>query len=392
MNINSDNVVIKNKIIVNFLNIIKDDINLLNAFENTVVSICSLMDNSCNKNVDLLSSVITENITENVNNILEVSSLKIIDNIRLLLNNNGNDEKLINQLNNNLPNIIKGSITNELLNVNSISVKIDNLDRNIQNFHNIKYQTEDISEKVDKLIIHSIREKEDIKLKGERAECDIYDLCVQRFRQRDGYNVSRVNNENMACDILISRVNKPNIRLEIKNYGIDNRRKVDYREVEKFRRDLEFKNDHGIMISLYSDICGINNGDIELMTNNKLAIYLSKNNLNIDEIEDKVCMIYKLDNIIPTDSSILSLESIDNINYYLKEFSKKIDDIKNNLTNSIKLLNDVELDKIKFIINGRLDDNQKSLICMHCNKSFASISNRQKHEKNCNIKKEKDYN
>jgi hypothetical protein len=379
MEIYEDSVVIKNSIILNYLNSIKENSDLTNRFEDLIETLCKLI-SVPNNNNDILLKLSENIIDKTVENVTKEIFNKLNE------NSNINNDIIISNINkniiNNMPIYIKGIISTELININTINTKIENIERNIFYVNDIKNQNDNISKGVDKIICQMIKETTDIKTKGEIGENTIYNLLCQVLRARDGYEIIKVNGISMSCDILIKRIGYPNIRLEIKSYGKDNGRKVDNCEVLKFKRDLEHNNDHGIMISLYSNIIGVNNHDIEIINNNKIAVYLANNEYDTNIIEDNIHLIYKLDSLLPKDNIQLSMEKIKIIKTCLKDFNTKITDIKNNLHSSIRLLNDIRLDSIQSILEGKLE-NETSLICSICNKTFASVDNRKKHENKC---------
>lgn len=376
--IQNDYIIIKNEFI--FKKIIDNDISI-QKIENILVNIFEMETNK------IESSNIIEGISNEITkNIKEVYAKNISDNVLNEIKNIMNESinKDINSVINNIPIIMKGIFTNDISNTEILKNKIDIISNNITNLYDIKNQNDNMNNNIKDIMSYVIKQKYNINTKGESAENEIYDLLCNSLRYRDGFSIERTNTISQSCDILIKKNKYPNIRLEVKAYGKDNGRKVPVCEVNKFKRDLEVNNDHGIMISLYSDIYGLKSHDIEILNNNKIALYLS-NTDSIDIILDSIYLIYKLNTLMPDvndQKSILSIEKITEIKDYINNYIKKIQDIKTGLNNVIKLVGDLDLVKIKSIIEGDIDI-KESVKCIFCNKTFANPTNRKIHEEKC---------
>lgn len=129
-------------------------------------------------------------------------------------------------------------------------------------------------------------------------------------------------------------------------------------------------NNHGIFVSLYSGICGKGNFEIELLPNNKFAVYLANNNYDGDTITEVLRLIYKLDRFTSgpdSDNITISTDSMMRIKAYLTDFNRKIDDLKTSLKNSIRILNEITLDLVEKALTGHVsDDTQTYTISYAC--------------------------
>jgi hypothetical protein len=105
--------------------------------------------------------------------------------------------------------------------------------------------------------------------------------------------VSKVNGKSHSCDILVQRDDFPDISIESKAHGQNTGEKVRTREIEKFERDLLELDNHGIFVSIYSEIVGKGSLEIKQLPNAKFAIYLSKNMFDVDTIL-KTCCTYSI--------------------------------------------------------------------------------------------------
>ena len=319
--------------------------------------------------------------------------------------NENNKRDILNQLN-NIPTISK-TILNDILKdveTNTLNVKlvVNNLHtemrENNNSILNIRAINEELKNKLDNLTNKTIKDNNSNKIKGSYGENEIYNLLSDKLMSRDGYIIEQVNGLSHSCDILIKCKNKPDIRIESKAHGLNNGEKVRQKEVEKFERDLIHTNNHGIFVSLYSNIVGKNSIDLIQLSNGKFAIYLSNNNYNIDNIIDSMNIIYKIDSIIQNSSNndkfIINLETMMKLKSLINDNNTKINSVKLHLRDSINILNDLTLDMIdKLIINNELkienkeinnkEMNNEILLCDWCNKKCKSSSGLKNHKATC---------
>jgi hypothetical protein len=343
------------------------------------------------KNMELK---INELVSNNINKLNETNTL-----------NENNKKDILNQLN-NIPSLSK-TILNDILKdieMNTLNVKlvVNNLHlemrENNNSILNIKTINEELRNKLDNLTNKTIKDNNSNKIKGSNGENDIYNLLSEKLMTRDGYITEQVNGLSHSCDILIKCKNKPDIRIESKAHGINNGEKVRQKEVEKFERDLIHTNNHGIFVSLYSNIVGKNSIDLIQLSNGKFAIYLSNNNYNIENIIDSMNIIYKIDSIIQNSSNndkfIISLETMMKLKSLINDNNTKLNSVKLHLRDSINILNDLTLDMIdKLIINNELKIENKEinnkeidkeiLLCNWCNKKCKSMSGLKNHKAIC---------
>ena len=219
------------------------------------------------------------------------------------------------------------------------------------------------------------------KQKGTHGEACLFDLLSQSLPARDGYTVEWISNLSYSCDILVKKTNHPSIRIESKAVGEGTNAKVSYKDVEKFERDLLLVNNHGILVSLHSAIVGIQNFEIRLLSNNKFAIYLAYNNFNIESIIEMILLIYRLDKIVDVNDSIsVSQDTLKRLQSLIKDFSAKINAVKQHMKESIGLLNDIHFDLIDKLFASQGSIEQSSLTCQKCNKSYKTKYGLDKHK------------
>lgn len=102
--------------------------------------------------------------------------------------------------------------------------------------------------------LSNIHMKSSTKSKGTEGELRVFDMLSERLLSRDGYIVEHVAGKSHACDIIIKHTSHPDVRIECKSHGEHTGMKIKACEVSKFKRDLQYTNDHGIFLSFHSGI------------------------------------------------------------------------------------------------------------------------------------------
>jgi uncharacterized coiled-coil DUF342 family protein len=261
--------------------------------------------------------------------------------------------------------------------------------------HAMKSVTEQVSQMSGKVETFSSA-RNTTRFKGEEGERGLHDVIENSLPPRDGYTILDTKSIPHSCDMVIKRIGFPDVRIESKAHGRDNGESVRTQEVKRFESDLEHLNTHGIFISLYSGICGKGTIEFELLpTTRKFAFYLSRNEFDGGMIAEIVRLIYKLDTFVTSedDSNTMKIthESIVNIKSHLNDFNRKIDDLKTNAKNSLRILNEITLVTIeKLLTNSNVtqsstcEPKQKvPLMCDKCNQVFKNKSGLNMHTKSC---------
>jgi hypothetical protein len=389
--------ILNQRILENIINLPKE-LNNKDEMKETLIEINKRWDDSIInifRDVKNMEIKINELVTNNINKLNESNIM-----------NENNKREILNQLN-NIPTISK-TILNDILKdveTNTLNVKlvVNNLHtemrENNNSILNIRAINEELKNKIDNLTNKTIKDNNSNKIKGSYGENEIYNLLSDKLMSRDGYIIEQVNGISHNCDILIKCKNKPDIRIESKAHGQNNGEKVRQKEIDKFERDLIHTNNHGIFVSLYSNIVGKNSIDLIQLSNGKFAIYLSNNNYNIDNIIDSMNIIYKIDSIIQNslnnEKFIINIETMMKLKSIINENNTKINSVKLHLRDSINILNDLTLDMIdKLIINNELkvenkeinnkEINKETLVCNWCNKKCKSNSGLKNHKATCN--------
>jgi Fe-S cluster assembly iron-binding protein IscA len=257
-----------------------------------------------------------------------------------------------------------------------------NNDSLVHTLNTIKHSQDQMSNKLETIVTA----RNTTRYKGEEGEQGLIQILETKLRVREGYTITEVKSIPHSCDILVKRDGYPDIRIESKAHN-DN---VRVAEVKKFESDLLTLNNHGIFVSLYSGICGKNALEIELLPNNKFAIYLSNNNYDGDIITEIIRLIYTLDRFTtgPESENItISTDAMMRIKAYLTDFNRKIDELRTSLKNSIRILNEITLDLIEKTLTGHIiiEEPQTSVnfTCDTCSQTCTSKAGLTLHKKKC---------
>ena len=213
------------------------------------------------------------------------------------------------------------------------------------------------------------------RFKGEEGEKGLHEVLENNLSSRDGYTIIDTKSIPHSCDMVVKRIGYPDIRIESKAHGRDTGENVRTQEVKRFESDLTHLNSHGIFVSLYSGICGKGAIEFEMLpTTKKFAFYLSRNEFDGNIISEIIRLIYKLDTFVSDkdedDMLTITHESIIKIKTHLNDFNRKIDDLKTNAKNSLRILNEITLDVIEKLFTSSIpmheQDNDEKFECNKC--------------------------
>jgi len=298
----------------------------------------------------------------------------MIREIKQLENSVDSSMKLSTESAHNSPLIIKGVLGDLIHNLeqqtSNISYVVSSIQKDINsnstNVAILKSSHDELKNKIDlldkQLLAKQTKESNSNSYKGAVAEETLYNLLCDQLMTRNGFTVTKVNGMAHSCDILVQRDGCPDIRIESKAHGQNTGEKVRTFQVDKFERDLLELDNHGIFVSVFSEISGRGNIEITQLPNAKFAIYLGKNMYDCGIINDMIYLLYKLDSIITTSKAnsnvTLSPESILKIQNIVKSISVKINTVKSSLKDSISVLNSITLEQIEDILKDQFHDLQ----------------------------------
>ena len=233
-----------------------------------------------------------------------------------------------------------------------------------------------LEEKVEKISILRSSTK-----KGQDGEKDIFEMLSERLPSRNGYSIKSVRGIKGYCDIEIACKGYNNIYVDVKNYESGGKIKTD--EIEKFIRDLIGLNSSGIMCSLWSGIVSKNQFQCEQLPNGKFAFYLSNVANDSDIILEVVYLIHQLERMTSTDEGNVQIhpDTLQSIRDIVLQNMQKISCIKTQMTSSLKLLSELNINTINQLImnpNSVSNNTEREIVsesdkkCPTCLKEFST--------------------
>jgi hypothetical protein len=257
---------------------------------------------------------------------------------------------------------------------------------------------DDLTARLDALQAQTLRQSTCNKAKGQVSEARLYELLSDQLTARDDFTIDLVTGQAHNCDLNIRRLGHTDVRLEAKSHGETTGEKVRQKEVARFRSDLLGMNAHGIFVSLHSGIVGKRLIDIEQLSNGKFAVYLSKNNYDIELIYDVLMLIYRIEKMCESSNSDakdtirISQEGVRKMQLHVKDFGHKISVLKTHLKESLSLLNDIAMEQIEQIVLGSAQTKGPTTppesigecstnVCGVCDRSFKSRAGLATHAK-----------
>ena len=229
--------------------------------------------------------------------------------------------------------------------------------------------------------------------KGQVSETELYCVLQQVFPTDE---IIRTAKESASGDYIVQRKDptKPAILFENKNY-ITN---VDTMEVDKFKRDLQAKRMHGIMISQKSNITYKSDYEIEVI-DGLIHMYLPNLNYQQDKVKVAVDVIDNMSRVLSfveekrvAGVHVFTEEQIEKISEDYNQFIKKkmeiLEIMKSNNKSMTEALDNLHMDSVRLTLTemGLHQDNE-SLRCKNCTfvgKNKGSLS---AHVRNCKVKK-----
>ena len=201
------------------------------------------------------------------------------------------------------------------------------------------------------------------KAKGQEGETRLYELLSDKLTMRDGYDVEVVSGTSHACDISIKRLGYPEIRVENKAHGLGTAEKVRAKEVARFCNDLLGLNCSGLFLSQHAGIVGKGECEVELLSNNRVAVFISNCNYNMDLVHDMLQVVYRLEKIISKHTEAsggdgnayirVTPEAMQRVGVYMKDFTNKVGTAKTHLRETLSLLSELTFDAMERVLMGQ---------------------------------------
>ena len=376
------------------------DEDFMNACETMLKNVCMLYENQKNQNYKRDDEILSQRLNIFKQELLDSMSKQKMDTSELL--------RTIKSLNEHQTL----TISSRLEQLPQINLKMCDLKTNLETIKDkidISKVVESTIGKTNESLVYAMKSVSDqvssmtnkvdtfstlrntTRFKGEEGEKGLHEVLENNLSLRDGYTITDTKSIPHSCDMVVQRTGYPDIRIESKAHGRDTGENVRTQEVKRFESDLTHLNSHGIFVSLYSGICGKGAIEFEMLpSTKKFAFYLSRNEFDGNIISEIIRLIYKLDTFVSDkdEDEMLSIthESILKIKSHLTDFNKKIDDLKTNAKNSLRILNEITLDVIEKLFTSSIpvqEESNNNFMCSKCNKICKNKSGLTLHINKC---------
>lgn len=339
---------------------------------------------------------------KDIEGVMKVAMTKVSESKDLTLS----QQKAVTQAISNVPLMTKGVLCEMLKSLEDKNTTImmaltdtkaemkrlqESMRENLETMGQLKTHTQTLTYKVDevdkRIMTKYVKEENSNQIKGADGESRLINELSEKLLARDGYKITHVSGMAHSCDILIQKMNHPDIRIEVKAH----QDKVRYKEVEKFKSDLHMLNNHGIFVSLHNGIVGVSDFEIEQQPTGKFAVYLAHNNYDMDVVVSMILLLYRLDVITRTqESDKITIESdtIIQIKNMIKEYMSKLQVVKTHLKESMTIIGNIQMDAIeKMLLNDKPKEQRDEIgvgyICQWCEKEYESGSALGGHKRFC---------
>lgn len=335
---------------------------------------------------------VMKDVENKVNNMIQSSMEKWQESKEL---NVSQRQYLAEQIN-TIPAISRSVFSDLLLNLERKTNELDSMvNLNSNQISNLQLSVRDsfstmavIKDHTTQILTKTSKDMYSIAIKGSESQNTVYSLLRKQLTPMDGYEIEQTHGITNAMDITVKKINCGAIRIDVKNHNTNIRKS----EVDKFKRDIEITGCSGILLSLETEIYERADYELEQLPNGKFAIYIGKNNYNIQIVIDSIRLIHRLEQLLSKSESgdcvTLTPEKVFKIQNHLKDFYNKLQLLRSHLNQSIMILDEIKLDTIDRIVNQK-DEGSDKLQCYNCKKVFKSAQGHAMHIKKCGSLSEK---
>lgn len=264
------------------------------------------------------------------------------------------------------------SIIQNFNDVNHDLLSKEEYTKTIDNFHSVNYSL--INDKLFSLSQNIGAFLASYSVSSKKGQFTENNYIANLSKLLPMYSIENTSGIPHSMDVLLKTNNKPDIRIDLKNYSIN----VPTKEILKFHNDILYNKCHGILVSDCSGIVSHSSFSFDIINNKYIAFYLTHNQHNYDNILHIMNFIYSINDIInkKDDAFTLSQLQVDNIQFILKNFSENLIHLKSSLQTSISLCNKMSLEQISHILSfANFDNTIVKNSCINCNKNFKNIKN-----------------
>ena len=269
----------------------------------------------------------------------------------------------------------------------------------------LREEIRDVKHSVERVLEHSIRYNNNNKVRGTVAEDNFYKALESVLKPRDGYTISITSKTQHSSDMYIQHMHHPSVRVEVKSHGEISSSKVGKEDLKRFERDLIEKNEHGIMVSIYSGIVGKANIEIERLPTNKYALYISNNNYDIEFFVNMLHLIYKFHSYTSSNSDIqITPDTMCKIQSYINECRDNMESSKQLLKSALISLSKIDMSVVLTLLSMNresreavpkirqrgtvVEESVKGVKCEYCDRGFAQPGRcYEKHVEGCKSKR-----
>lgn len=381
--------------------------------------------------IEDIKIILSNNVSEKVAPLIKEQNSIILDKTHILINDihsKNKDETLIKHINETIREL-NSSISEETNKLISSSINKKSLDdfvngietklvSTLQNYHavfsnteqrldasirDIKLSTEnqlnyikDISvsnHQTNSMLNNSVTEllkkMEVSSNKGKFSENVLFSILQSLYPSAQIDHVGSSQKE--SGDIILSRVNKPTILIENKNWD----RNVVQDEVKKFIRDVELQNCCGLFLSQNCGVATKENYEINIHNGNVL-LYVHEVNNDAEKIKIAINIIDhfkgKLEELDSKDDiDTISKELLEEINreyqYMCSQKLSMIKLIKDSNQKIIKQMEEFSIPSLDDYLSKRFAFSTSKYVCEYCQYLAKNTQSLAAHHRGCSVKK-----
>lgn len=360
---------------------------------NTLTNLGAIMEKLNLTLADKLSLIITDIIPKTQNQ-QHNEIINLFKNDLLISLNNLNDNdpnkllKNITEIFDNKYKIMMSSMNETLL--YNISQTENRLNTNLEQIKTISTTTSANQETINDELLTFLNKYKSSSTKGSQSENMLNNILTKEYTTAE---IIKKTNQTGQGDFILKRKDKMPILFENKEYNNN----VNKDEIDKFIRDIDNTEYHGIFISQHSGIVGKDNYQIDIHNKN-ILIYIHNCQYDITKINlalNVIDIIHdKLINITNNDLTI-STELLKDINNEFQQLINIKDKLLNNLKDyykkTIENCNEITLPSLeKYMSNYFANIKKNTVICDICNQyETTKLQSLARHKTACKNKQKK---
>jgi hypothetical protein len=336
-----------------------------------------------------------ENLAKQMNEAMYKLHSTIYEDTNKLLSSTIN-QKTLEDFITNLDTKFNNSLSTSQSFYNATEQRLDTSIREIKgstenNFNSIKdisTQNQQITNSLNSNVSDLLKKMEISSVKGKISENIVSSILHSLFPVAQ---IDSVGTTKETGDVILTRVNKPKILIENKNWE----KNVVQEEVKKFIHDVETQNCCGIFLSQNYGIA--NKGNFEININNgNVLVYVHEVNNDAEKIKIAIDIVdhfkMRLDQLnTHSEVDTISKELLDEINQeyqiYISQklmITKTIKDFNQKI---LKQIEDFQIPSLEHYLSTRYATSSSKFSCQYCEYIGKNQQALSAHLRGCNIKK-----